>query len=203
MANSIFQILSEFYARYGYWVIFFGVMLENAGLPLPGETILLFAGFLAFHGKIELLPAILIAVVGATIGDSLGFWLGRYGGTRLVNRFVRRIPWVAKRYDDAHRLFLKYGQWAVFTARFIAGLRVFAGILAGILLMPYWRFLIFNFTGAVCWAMAIGTIGYMFGSNWDRLVELFAQLNWITLVIVGIGAVALLLFRLIRRKKVA
>jgi membrane-associated protein len=203
VANSIFQILSEFYARYGYWVIFFGVMLENAGLPLPGETILLFAGFLAFHGKIELLPAILIAVVGATIGDSLGFWLGRYGGTRLVNRFVRRIPWVAKRYDDAHRLFLKYGQWAVFTARFIAGLRVFAGILAGILLMPYWRFLIFNFTGAVCWAMAIGTIGYMFGSNWDRLVELFAQLNWITLVIVGIGAVALLLFRLIRRKKVA
>jgi membrane protein DedA with SNARE-associated domain len=201
VANSIFQILSEFYARYGYWVIFFGVMLENAGLPLPGETILLFAGFLAFHGKIQLLPAILIAIAGATIGDSLGFWLGRYGGTRLVNRFVRRIPWVAKRYDDAHRLFLKYGQWAVFTARFIAGLRVFAGILAGILLMPYWRFLIFNFTGAVCWAMTIGTIGYMFGSNWDRLAELFAQLNWITLVIVGVGAVALLLLRLVRRKK--
>ena len=203
MANSIFQILSEFYARYGYWVIFFGVMLENAGLPLPGETILLFAGFLAFHGKIQLLPAILIAIAGATIGDSLGFWLGRYGGTRLVNRFVRRIPWVAKRYDDAHRLFLKYGQWAVFTARFIAGLRVFAGILAGILLMPYWRFLIFNFTGAVCWAMTIGTIGYMFGSNWVRLAELLAQLNWITLAIVGGGAVALLLLRLVRRKKAA
>jgi membrane-associated protein len=203
VANSIFQILSEFYARYGYWVIFFGVMLENAGLPIPGETILLFAGFLAFHGKIELLPAILIAIAGATIGDSLGFWLGRYGGTRLVNRFVRRIPWVAKRYDDAHRLFLKYGQWAVFTARFIAGLRVFAGILAGILLMPYWRFLIFNFAGAVCWAMTIGTIGYIFGSNWDQLAELFAQLNWITLVIVGVGAVALFLFRLVRRKKAA
>jgi len=201
VANSIFQLLSEFFARYGYWVIFFGVMLENAGLPLPGETVLLFAGFLAFHGKIQLLPAILIAIAGATIGDSLGFWLGRYGGTRLVNRFLRRNPWVAKRYDDAHRLFLKYGQWAVFTARFIAGLRVFAGILAGILLMPYPRFLVFNFTGAVCWATAIGSVGFLFGSNWDRLVNLLNQLNRITLVIVGVGALGLLLVHLVRQRK--
>ena len=199
MANSIFQTLSEFFARYGYWVIFFGVMLENAGIPLPGETILLFAGFLAFQGKLQLLPAILIAIAGATIGDSLGFWLGRYGGARLVNRYVRRIPWVAKQYDNAHRLFLQYGQWAVFTARFIAGLRVFAGILAGVLLMPYRRFLVFNFAGAVCWAMTMGTIGFTFGSNWARLTNFLTQLNWITLLLVGVGALALLLVRLLRR----
>jgi len=201
VANSIFQILSDFFARYGYWVIFFGVMLENAGLPIPGETILLFAGFLAFHGKIRLLPAILIAIAGATIGDSLGFCLGRYGGTRLVNRFLLRIPWIAKRYNDAHRLFLKYGQWAVFTARFIVGLRVFAGILAGILLMPYPRFLVFNFTGAVCWATTIGSVGFLFGSNWDRLLNFLNQLNQIALVIVGVGALVLVLVHLVRRRK--
>jgi len=201
VANSIFQLLSDFFARYGYWVIFFGVMLENAGLPVPGETVLLFAGFLAFHGKIRLLPAILIAIAGATIGDSLGFLLGRYGGTPLVNRVLRRIPWVAKRYDDAHTLFLKYGQWAVFTARFIVGLRVFAGILAGVLLMPYPRFLVFNFTGAVCWAMTIGSIGFLFGSNWDRLANFLNQLNRITLVIIGAGALALYLVHLFRPKR--
>ena len=201
VADSIFQLLSDFFARYGYWVVFFGVMLENAGLPVPGETVLLFAGFLAYHGKIGLLPAILTAIAGATIGDSLGFLLGRYGGTAFINRFLRRIAWVAKRYDDAQKLFLKYGPWAVFTARFITGLRVFAGILAGVLLMPYPRFLLFNFTGAVCWALTIGCVGFLFGSNWERLVNLLRQLDRITLAIIGAGAVVLLVVHLVRRKK--
>jgi len=201
VADSAFQLLSDFFARYGYWVVFFGVMLENAGLPIPGETVLLFAGFLAYRGKIALLPAILTAIAGATIGDSLGFLLGRYGGTPLVNRFLRRIAWVAKRYDDAQRLFLKYGQWAVFTARFITGLRVFAGILAGVLLMPYPRFLLFNFTGAVCWALIIGSIGFLFGSSWERLVNLLQQLDRATLMIVGVGVGVLLVVHLVRRKR--
>ena len=92
MANSIFQMLSDFFARYGYWVVFFGVMLENIGVPIPGETVLLFAGFLAYQGKIHILPAILIAIAGATTGASLGFLLGRYGGSSVVNRFLRRFP---------------------------------------------------------------------------------------------------------------
>lgn len=201
MANTIFQLLSEFFARYGYWVVFFGVMLENAGLPVPGETVLLFAGFLAFQGKIGLVPAILTAIVGATIGDSLGFLVGRYGGTAFVNRYLRRLAWVGKQYDDAQKLFLKYGQWAVFTARFITGLRVFAGILAGVLLMPYPRFLLFNFTGAVCWALAIGCIGFAFGSNWERLVSFLARLDRITLLIVAVVVLVVLLVQVLRRKK--
>jgi membrane-associated protein len=200
VANSIFQILTDFYARYGYWVIFFGVMLENAGLPIPGETVLLFAGFLAFHGKVKLLPAILIAVVGATTGDSLGFLLGRYGGATFVNRFLRRYAWIAKRYDDAQKLFVRYGPWAVFTARFITGLRVFSGILAGVLLMPYLRFLFFNFTGAVCWALTIGCIGFFFGSNWERLVSFFEQMNRVMLVVVLAAVVVALVIRWTRRK---
>jgi membrane-associated protein len=201
VADTIFHLLAEFFARYGYWVVFFGVMLENAGLPLPGETILLYAGFLAYHGKLELLPAILVAIAGATIGDSLGFLIGRYGGTALVDRYLRRFPRIAKKYDDAHRLFLKYGRWAVFTARFIAGLRIFAGILAGVLLMPYREFLLFNFTGAVCWAVAIGSVGFFFGSNWDRLLYFLDRLNWISLVIVGVGVLVAVLIHLRRRKR--
>jgi membrane protein DedA with SNARE-associated domain len=201
VADSVFQLLSDFFARYGYWVIFFGVMLENAGVPLPGETVLLFAGFLAYHGKIGLLPAILTAIAGATIGDSLGFVLGRYGGTAFVNHFLRRIGWVARRYDEAQKLFLKYGQWAVFTARFITGLRVFAGILAGVLSMPYPRFLFFNFTGAVCWALTIGCVGFLFGSSWKRLVNLLIRLDRITLAVIGAGAVVLLVAHLVRGRK--
>jgi membrane-associated protein len=200
VANSIFQILSHFFARYGYWVVFFGVMLENAGVPVPGETVLLFAGFLAFHGKLRLAPTILIAIAGATIGDSLGYLLGRYGGTPLLNRLLRRAPWVIKRYDEAHGAFLKYGAWAVFVARFIAGLRVFAGILAGVLLMPYPRFLLFNFSGAVCWASAIGSAGYFFGSNWGRLVSVLEHLNQLTLLLLGVGVLVVVIARALRRR---
>jgi len=187
VAESIYNLLSDFFARYGYWVVFFGVMLENAGLPVPGETVLLFAGFLAFHGQIGFVPAILIAIVGATVG--------------FVDRFLRRIGWVAKRYDEAQKLFLKYGQWAVFTARFITGLRVFAGILAGVLMMPYPRFLLFNFTGAVAWAVAIGSVGFFFGSSWDRLVRLLGHLDDAALILVGVGALAVLVIHLVRRRK--
>ncbi len=201
MANSIYQLLSDFFARYGYWVVFFGVMLENIGLPIPGETVLLFAGFLAYQGKIHVLPAILTAIAGATIGASLGYLLGRYGGTSVVNQFLKRFPRVANRYDDAQKKFLKYGQWAVFAARFITGLRVFAGILAGALRMPFSIFLLFSFAGAACWALVIGYIGLLFGSNWDTLVNIVGRMDRIALTIIGSGVVAVLLLYLVRQRK--
>ncbi len=201
MANSIFQMLSDFFARYGYWVVFLGVMLENIGVPIPGETVLLFAGFLAYQGKIHILPAILIAIAGATTGASLGYLIGRYGGSSVVNRFLRRFPRLRKRYDDAQKMFLKYGQWAVFAARFITGLRVFAGIVAGVLRMPFSIFLFFSFTGAVCWALVIGYVGFLFGSNWGRLVNFVGRMDRLALAIIGGCAVVLLLVYLLRRRK--
>ncbi len=194
-------MLSDFFARYGYWVVFLGVMLENIGVPIPGETVLLFAGFLAYQGKIHILPAILIAIAGATTGASLGYLIGRYGGSSVVNRFLRRFPRLRKRYDDAQKMFLKYGQWAVFAARFITGLRVFAGIVAGVLRMPFSIFLFFSFTGAVCWALVIGYVGFLFGSNWGRLVNFVGRMDRLALAIIGGCAVVLLLVYLLRRRK--
>jgi membrane protein DedA with SNARE-associated domain len=201
VANTIFQLLSDFFARYGYWVVFFGVMLENIGFPVPGETVLLFAGFLAYQGKIHILPAILTAIAGATIGASLGYLLGRYGGTSLVNRLLSRFPRLRKRYDDAQKTFLKHGRWAVFAARFITGLRVFAGILAGVLRMPFSTFMLFSFAGAVSWAFAIGYVGFLFGSSWSKLVSLVGRMDRIALLIIGGCAVVLIVVRMVRRRK--
>lgn len=203
MANTTFHLLSDFFARYGYWVVFFGVMLENVGVPIPGETVLLFAGFLAFQGKIHVLPAIITAIAGATAGASIGYWLGWYGGPSIVNRFLRSFPWLRKRYDGAQKKFLKHGQWAVFAARFITGLRVFAGVVAGVLRMPFHVFLFFSFAGAVCWALVIGYVGFLFGSNWTKLVSLVGRIDRIAFVIIGGIALALFLVQLIRRRKPA
>lgn len=165
-------------------------MLENAGIPLPGETFLLFAGFLAYHEKMDLLPAILVAIAGATCGDSLGFAAGHYGGRPFVNKFLKRFSLVAKSFDRSQSFFLKYGQWAVFSGRFIAGLRMFAGILAGLFRMPYWRFLFFNFTGAVVWSIAITSVGFMFGNSWELVQQHLKRVDEIVLVVVGLGILA-------------
>lgn len=184
MAHTIFQTLSDFFSTYGYWVVFLGVMLENAGIPIPGETVLLFAGFLAYHGKIDLFPSILVAIAGATLGDSMGFLIGHFGGRPFVDRFIRRFPVVRKSFDHSQALFLKYGQWAVFTGRFITGLRMFAGILAGLFRMPYRRFLIFNFSGATVWAVAIIYVGFLFGNSWQLVQQHILRVNEIALAVV-------------------
>lgn len=184
MAHTIFQTLSDFFSTYGYWVVFFGVMLENAGIPIPGETVLLFAGFLAYHGKIDLFPSILVAIAGATLGDSMGFLIGHFGGRPFVDRFIRRFPIVRKSFDHSQTLFLKYGQWAVFTGRFITGLRMFAGILAGLFRMPYRRFLIFNFSGAMVWSVAITYVGFLFGNSWELVEQHFVEFNEIVMAAV-------------------
>ncbi len=201
MANSIFQILSEFFARYGYWVVFFGVMAENIGVPFPGETVLLFAGFLAYQGRMHILPAILTAIAGATSGSSLGYLLGLYGGSSVVERFLSRFPRLRRRYDESQKVFLKHGQWAVFGARFITGVRIFAGVLAGALRMPFPTFILFSFAGAVCWAFAIGYVGFLFGGSWDELVYLVGRMDRIALAIVGVAAVVLILVHRLRRRK--
>jgi membrane protein DedA with SNARE-associated domain len=198
VADTAFQLLSEFFARYGYWVVFFGVMLENSGLPIPGETVLLFSGFLAYHGRLSLSRAILTAITGATLGDSLGYLIGRWGGTALINRFRGRFLLSTRHFHRAEGMILRFGHWAVFVARFITGVRVLAGPLAGAFLMPYPRFLLANFSGAVVWAVTIGWVGYLFGSNWQSLLHLFKQVD--TAILLAVVAVAFLVWVVYYRK---
>jgi len=198
---SLFQTLTEFFARYGYWVVFVGVMLENGGLPLPGETVLLFAGFLAYQGELRLEWAIGVAIAGATLGDSLGYALGRFGGNPFFDRYVLRFKLVARQFENSKSLFLKHGHWAVFTGRFITGLRVFAGPLAGLFKMPYARFLLFNFTGAVIWATAIGFVGFLLGDNLYNLAHVVKDIHRVTLGLTAVLVLVTLIFFLRRRAR--
>ena len=101
MAEHLYHTLAHFFARYGYGVVFFGVMLENAGLPVPGETVLLFAAFLAFHGRLHLPQVVITAIAGATLGDSLGYLLGRKLGSALLQRHRKWFLLSADRFERA------------------------------------------------------------------------------------------------------
>lgn len=200
VAETLFQFLTGFFAHYGYWAIFFGVMLENAGLPVPGETVLIFAGFLAYQGGLRLDRAIGTAVLGATIGDSLGYCLGRFGGAAFVEKYPKRLPFFARQFARAEALFLRHGHLAVFFGRFITGLRIFAGILAGMFRMRYLSFLFFNFTGAVSWATTFGCVGFAFGRSWEELAHFVREFHRLTLAAVAAAVLVAAIVYLWRRR---
>jgi len=161
--------LTDLFARYGYAAVFFGVFLENTGVPIPGETMVLAGGALAHYGHLSLGVVIVITTVAAILGDNLGFYIGRHGGRRLVERYGGRVGVTRGRIAEFDRFFERHGAKTVFVARFITGLRVFCAVLAGGSGMAWPTFLMFNATGAAVWATTISLAGYVLGRSWDTL----------------------------------
>jgi membrane protein DedA with SNARE-associated domain len=149
---------------YGYWFIFLGIMLENAGIPIPGETIVLVGGFLA--GSHELSYSIVLActILGAILGDNFGYWLGRWGGIKVLEKIGRLFRVSHEEVVSAREKFVGNADRAVFFGRFITLLRIFAGPMAGLSGMSYRRFLFFNATGAIIWSSIITSLAYFAGS---------------------------------------
>src|SRR5262245_23524922 len=161
--------LTDLFARYGYAVVFFGVFLENTGLPVPGETALLAGAAMAQYGWLSLPRVILIAIAGAALGDNLGFFVGRRLGRGLAERFGSKVGLTAKRLAQFDRFFHRYGGRTVFIARFITGLRVFGALLAGTSGLRWPTFLFYNALGAISWCIVIGFAGYSLAYSWDTL----------------------------------
>lgn len=195
MFSDAFNLLRDYLAHYGYWAVGATLLLENMGLPVPGETILLMASFLAYsEHKLSLPYIILVGVCAATLGDNLGFAIGHYGGRPLLDRYQKTLrirPNVIARGEE---LFARYGSATIFVARFIAGMRIIAGPLAGVLRMPWRRFLLFNFLGAVVWVTLIASVGYLFGKHWEALIQVLRDAN-IAIAIVVVVLVGLYWWR--------
>ena len=172
MSHFILELLKSALAQYGYWTVAATLLLENAGIPVPGETVLLLASFLCYSGHtLELSWLIVVATLAATIGDNIGFAAGYYGGRPLLNRYQSIFRIQKTTLLKGERLFARYGPLTVFFARFVFGMRIITGPLAGVLRMPWRRFMVFNFLGAGLWVTAISCAGYLFGRHWQSLQE--------------------------------
>ncbi|WP_441247817.1 DedA family protein [Kitasatospora sp. McL0602] len=161
--------------------------VESLGIPLPGEIALVTAAVMAATtGAVNPWTVALCAIAGAIIGDSIGYSIGRKGGKPLFEKLGRKFP---KHFGPDHlagaeRSFQKWGMWAVFFGRFIALLRIFAGPLAGALRMPYWKFLIANVLGGVCWAGGTTLLVYQVGKVAEQWLKSF---SWIGLILAALG----------------
>ena len=185
--------LTDLFSNYGYAVVFIGMFLENAGVPVPGETMLLAGAALSRYGSLKLSWVILAAIAGATLGDNLGFLIGRRGGRALVERYGALLGMTGARLAHFDRFFDQHGAKTVFAARFISGLRVFGAILAGGSRLSWSRFLVFNALGAIVWAVTFGAVGYALGYSWHTLEQWIGHSGLILFLLVGvIGALAVL-----------
>ena len=170
------DLVQDIAREYGYWAIFCGILLENMGIPIPGETITLVGGFLAGSDELNIWYVLGAATAGAIIGDSGGYLLGYYGGWSLLVRIgkVLRVP--ESKLEGVRDRFSQNADKAVLFGRFVALLRIFAGPLAGITKMPYPKFLLCNAIGAATWASATISLTYFLG----RLVPLDTLIKWVT-----------------------
>jgi membrane protein DedA with SNARE-associated domain len=174
-------------AQYGLYAVFVIVMLESAGVPLPGETALVLASIYAgATGDLHIAQVIAAAAAGAIIGDNMGFWVGRHFGMPLLKRYGRVIHLDEKRLAFGEAMFRRHGAKIVFFGRFIAILRIFAALLAGVNRYGWGSFLFYNAAGGIVWATVFGLGGYFFGEAIHRFtgpVGLIALAG----VILGIG----------------
>ncbi|MFJ9019370.1 DedA family protein [Streptomyces sp. NPDC102259] len=178
-----------------YAVVALVIGLESLGIPLPGEIILVSAALLSSqHGGVN--PVVLgaCATAGAVIGDSIGYAIGRKGGRPLLAWLGAKFP---RHFSEGHiataeRSFEKWGMWAVFFGRFVALLRIFAGPLAGVLHMPYWKFLIANVLGGIAWAGGTTAVIYYVGVVAESWLKKFSYLGLVVAVLIGLTSMLII-----------
>ena len=167
----------------GYPAAGLGILIESAGVPFPGEALLLAAAAWSAARNHSILLVILFGFLGSVAGADLGYYLGYRGGRPFVERFGHMFHIRPEHIARAEMFFARHGDKAVLSARFILGLRTWGSMLAGMARMPFWRFQLFSALGGLAWATVVGVAGYLLGSN----------LALITAVIrdVGIGGLAI------------
>jgi membrane protein DedA with SNARE-associated domain len=187
--------------QYGYFALGGVITLEDFGVPVPGETILIAASVYAGTGRLNVVAVGLVAVIAAIIGDNIGYAIGRFGGHALVLRYGRYVLLTRERLDKAERFFRRRGGGVVIVARFIEGLRQANGIIAGIAEMPWPRFLAFNAIGAALWVGVWTSVGYLAGDHIQVIYNQVTRYSMYLLIALGVALAALIVRAVLRRRR--
>jgi membrane protein DedA with SNARE-associated domain len=187
--------------NYGYLAVAGLVMVENFGVPVPGETILVAASVYAGAGRLNIVAVGVIAVLAAIAGNCIGYVIGYYGGHALVLRFGKYVFLTSERWDRAERFFARRGGLVVVVGRFIEGLRQLAGIIAGTAEMPFRRFLFFTTLGAVLWVGVWAPVGYLAGGHIGTIYSTATRYSLYLLVALVLLLAAWVVRAVLRRRR--
>ena len=175
--------------NFGYLAVAGLVLIEDFGVPVPGETALVLAGVYAGTGRLNVGVVALLGFCAALLGDNIGFAIGHFGGRRLAERYGPYIFLTPERLDNVTRFFERHGGKVIIVARFVEGLRQANGIIAGTTGMHWARFLLFNAIGAALWALVWTSVGYFSGSHINTIYNDATRYD--TYLAIGVGALLL------------
>ena len=196
MGHAVVQILE----KYGYLAVFLLIMLEDFGLPTPGETALVAASVAAASGKFNIWGVVVAALLGAVIGDNIGFAIGHFGGRKLVLNAGGRVGITDKRLAYVEGFFHRYGDVVVVGARFVEVLRQLNGVIAGTLGMHWATFLGFNMLGAALWVGVWSSVGYFAGEHLGQIEAWLMRFSWLALIALAVVFVVWVLLSKRRRE---
>ena len=192
--------LAPLLTHYGYWAVGAVVLVEDFGVPAPGETILIAAGVYAGAGQLNVVAVAVIAFAAAVVGDNIGYLIGHTGGRAFVHRWGRYVFVTPERFQKAEEFFARHGGKIVVVARFVEGLRQVNGIIAGTSGMPWPRFLVFNAVGAALWVGLWTSLAYVTGSHITAVYDEISRYQLYALIALGVLVAALVLRHLLRRR---
>ena len=187
--------------RFGYIAVVALVVIEDFGVPVPGETVLVLAAVYAATGRLNIVLVALLGFCGAVLGDNIGFAIGHFGGHPLAERYGRYIFLTPERLDKTTRFFNRHGGKIIIVARFVEGLRQANGIVAGTTGMRWTRFLVFNAIGAALWVVVWTSVGYASGSHIDTIYGYATRYDTYVAIGVGVLVVAYIVWRGVRVRR--
>ena len=193
--------VSKYIAEYGYWAVLLLVMLEDFGVPVPGETILIAGAVSAGTGHLNVVLVGVIGFTAAVIGDNIGYAIGRFGGRALVARWGRYVFLTEERLGKAERFFDSHGGKIITIARFLEGLRQANGLIAGTIRMHWLKFVAFNALGAALWVGCWVSVGYFGGQHITTIYDYVTRYSLYALIALALAVVAWAVVLLRRRRR--
>jgi membrane protein DedA with SNARE-associated domain/membrane-associated phospholipid phosphatase len=195
------DVVNQWVAQYGYALVALFLLIEAAGLPIPGETALVTAAALAGRGTLSIVGVVIAGLAGTIAGGHLGYWIGLRGGATLVQRHGRWIGLTEERLAKTHTFFAQHGAKTLALGRFVAFLRSFIGIFAGLSQMPSRVFMLYNALGGVIWVTTFSVLGYAFGRNLPRLIRYIGRVSLLVALLIAVVAAIVFLWRWFERNR--
>lgn len=186
----------------GYLGIFFLMILESCGIPMPSEVIMPFSGFLVADGRMLFWLVVLAGTLGNVVGSLLAYWIGYKGGRPLIEKYGKYILISKHDLDLADRWFKKYGSSTVFFGRLLPVVRTYISFPAGISKMNLKTFTFYTFLGALPWTALFAWLGIKMGSNWELIRQKLHNFDLVMAVILFI-LIALYVLRHLKHTRAA
>lgn len=186
--------------HYGLWAILLLVLIEDFGIPVPGETVLIAGAIFAGSGQLNIVAVGVVGFCAAVVGDNIGYGIGRFGGRRIVDRWGKYVFLTPERLDKAERFFDRQGAKIITIARFIEGLRQANGIIAGITEMHWLRFIAYNALGAALWVGTWVSVGYFAGQHITAIYDGITMYSLYAAIAAVVLIVAWIVHRIYKRR---